>query len=232
LLVPVTALVVIWGFTATLTIERGLELLRIQTVYDNVVTPVRGVISALQQERFLIGFQVYDRLMISPDLDLVEQTKAIILVSRSREIVSQESAVVTGALAEQGLPADGGWEIRVPDTPEGGAILADRLLVMSPRHTAVVLAQETPAIGLYRRLREAGVEPGADLAVVGFRKNPVCDYLVPSLTSFEVSLEDYGLRLGEIVLDRLSAGPDDQPVHEVGEMTIVPGESDAHPPRS
>jgi hypothetical protein len=106
LLIPVTGLVVIWGFTATLTIERGHELLRIQTVYDNVVTPVRGVISALQQERFLIGFQAYDRLMISPGLDLVEQTKAIILVSRSREIVSQESAVVTGALAAGRMTVD------------------------------------------------------------------------------------------------------------------------------
>jgi DNA-binding LacI/PurR family transcriptional regulator len=135
------------------------------------------------------------------------------------------------ALAEHDLPAVGEWEIRVPDTPEGGTVLADRLLEMSPRPTAVVLAQETLAIGLYRRLREAGAEPGRDLAVVGFRKNPVCDYLVPSLTSFEVSLVDYGRRLGEIVIGLLAASPDDEPVHEVWGMTVVPGESDAHPPR-
>ncbi|ETK34305.1 sensor histidine kinase [Microbispora sp. ATCC PTA-5024] len=181
LLVPVTALVVIWGFTATLTVQRGLELLRIQTVYDNVVVPTQTLISELQRERFLsvhylatsgtshselddqrrrtdaaaeqlgrvslnavdetppamrdrveqlvrqvgrlddvrdkvddrslsrldaieqysdvaeIGFQAYDRLMISPDLDLVEQTKAVILIGRSREIASQQSALVTGA---------------------------------------------------------------------------------------------------------------------------------------
>ncbi|HEY4421630.1 MAG TPA: substrate-binding domain-containing protein, partial [Pseudonocardia sp.] len=72
----------------------------------------------------------------------------------------------------------------------------------------------------------------ADLAVIGFRRNPVCDHLVPSLTSFEVSLDDYGRRLGEIALGRLTSGyPDDQPVQEVWAMTIVPGESDAHPPR-
>lgn len=39
LLVPVTALVVIWGFAAKLTIEQGQQLLRIQKVYDNVVSP-------------------------------------------------------------------------------------------------------------------------------------------------------------------------------------------------
>jgi DNA-binding LacI/PurR family transcriptional regulator len=76
------------------------------------------------------------------------------------------------------------------------------------------------------------VEPGTDLAVIGFRKNPVCDHLVPSLTSFEVSLDDYGRRLGEIVLGRLTpVCPDDQPVQEVWAMKIVPGGSDAHPPR-
>ncbi|MEW9534387.1 nitrate- and nitrite sensing domain-containing protein [Microbispora sp. NPDC049125] len=183
LLVPVTALVVIWGFLAAVTIERGLELLRIQAVYDNVVVPVRGVIAELQHERFVsvhylstaiglrsdldtqrrrtdaaaatlerlsqdarsqtppamwdrvqellsrvhrlsglrgqvddrslsrpdaveeysalteIGFQAYDRLMISPDLDLVEQTKAVILIDRSREIASQQSALITGAFS-------------------------------------------------------------------------------------------------------------------------------------
>ena len=76
------------------------------------------------------------------------------------------------------------------------------------------------------------MEPGPDLAVVGFRKNPVCDYLVPSLTSFEVSLEDYGRRLGEIVLGQLSpAGRDARPVQEIWAMNVVPGESDVYPPR-
>lgn len=158
----------------------------------------------------------------------------IALASDDRDITSTFEFVrgYRRALAEHGLQADSRWEIRVPDMPEGGAILADRLLAMTPRPTAVVLAQETLAIGLYRRLREAGVEPGSDLAVIGFRKNPVCDHLVPSLTSFEVSLDDYGRRLGEIVLGRLTPDcPDDQPVQEVWAMTIVPGESDAHPPR-
>lgn len=132
------------------------------------------------------------------------------------------------ALAAHGLePAA---EIRLPDTPEGGGLLAERLLAMAPAPTAVMLAQETLALGLYRRFAEAGVRPGADLAVVGFRKNPVCDYLVPSLTTFAVSLEAYGRRLGEIVLARVASAKD--PVQEVWPMTISPGDSDTAPPRA
>ncbi|MBO3746996.1 nitrate- and nitrite sensing domain-containing protein [Streptosporangiaceae bacterium NEAU-GS5] len=182
LLVPVVSLVVVWAFAATVTIQSALELLRISTIYDNVVVPSRTVVTELQHERLMsavflgsassfhtnldaqrqrtdaaaddlarmskaaaadtppamwdrlqellrqlhrldalrdqvdgrdlsrlngieeyssiveTGYQVYDRIMISPDLDLVQQTKAIILVGRSREVVSQESALISGAL--------------------------------------------------------------------------------------------------------------------------------------
>ncbi|GGO17151.1 hypothetical protein GCM10010116_34650 [Microbispora rosea subsp. aerata] len=191
LLVPVTALLVTWGFAANLTIERGQQLLRIQKVYDNIVIPVDEAIEELQSERFvsvsylawrtsalhtdlqaqrrktdataaqllrlsaqardeappalwdrvqdLIGqmnrldvlrgqvdgqrltrldaieeysavietaHQVYDRLMISPDIDLIEQTNALILIARSSEIVSQESALVLGAQAAGRMTQD------------------------------------------------------------------------------------------------------------------------------
>ncbi|GII53552.1 hypothetical protein Pth03_19410 [Planotetraspora thailandica] len=190
MLVPLTALAVIWGFAATLTVQSGVELLRIQAVYDNVVAPTQGLLQEIQQERtftaaFLakrsgskadleaqrrrvdtaaanlarmsqnargqtppamseriqelitqvgkfpglrsrvddhglsrleaiedysaaaeVGFQAYDRQMISPDMDLIEQTKAVILVDRSREVMSQEVALITGVLTAGRLSPD------------------------------------------------------------------------------------------------------------------------------
>ncbi|MEU6424841.1 nitrate- and nitrite sensing domain-containing protein [Microbispora sp. NPDC046973] len=186
-----TALVVIWGFAAKLTIEQGQQLLRIQKVYDNIVYPVSEAINELQTERFVsvsylawrtsplrtdlqvqrrktdatavlltrlseqardetppamwdrvqdlirqmdrldvlrgqvddqrltrldvieeyssvveTAHQVYDRLMISPDIDIIEQTKALILITRSRELVSQQSALVLGAQASGRMTQD------------------------------------------------------------------------------------------------------------------------------
>lgn len=103
-----------------------------------------------------------------------------------------------------------------------------RLLAMRRWPTAVVLAQETMALELYRLLRLHGVAPGHDLAVIGFRENPVCEHLDPALTCFRLSLEDYGRRLGELVLERLSPAPP-PPVGEVWPMTLVPKESDGPP---
>ncbi|MCI2417424.1 substrate-binding domain-containing protein [Saccharopolyspora sp. K220] len=159
----------------------------------------------------------------------------IALASDDRDINSTSEFIhgYRRTLAEHDVPVEHTWEIRVPDSPEGGAMLAEHLLEMPVCPTAVVLAQETLALGLYRRLHRAGVRPGRDLAVVGFRKNPVCEYLEPSLTSFEVSLEDYGKRLGEIVLDQLSpSGRGECGRQEVWSMAVAPGDSDSYSPRT
>jgi DNA-binding LacI/PurR family transcriptional regulator len=129
------------------------------------------------------------------------------------------------AVAEHGLDDDPELVLRLPDTRDAGGVLTERLLAPADRPTAVVLAQETLAPGLYRHLRANGVEPGRDLAVIGFRENPVCEHLTPSLTCFHVSLEHYGRRLGELVLDRLAPVPP-PPVGELWPMTLVPKDSD------
>ena len=128
------------------------------------------------------------------------------------------------ALADAGLAADPALELRVPDTPTGGADLADLLLTMPKRPTAVMLAQETLALGMYPRLRAGGIEPGADLAVVGFRSNPVCAHLVPSLTCFAADIESYGVRLGELVIDQMGESP--TLAHEIWPLTLLAQDSD------
>ena len=103
-------------------------------------------------------------------------------------------------LADVGLEYDEGLVLRPYDRIAGGHELANVLLDMPERPTAVLLIQETMAMGLYQKLQSAGLRPGQDVAVIGFRENPVCRYLSPSLTSFRVDLRKYGQRLGETIL--------------------------------
>jgi DNA-binding LacI/PurR family transcriptional regulator len=86
------------------------------------------------------------------------------------------------------------------------------------------------AIGLYRRLAEAGVVPGRDLAVVGFREEPRTHFLQPTLTSFRMSLRDLGAQLGETLLATMPAYADHYPQgarNRIWPLELVPGESDA-----
>lgn len=123
--------------------------------------------------------------------------------------------------------------ILVPETIDGGYELGEQLTSLPDRPTAIVLAQNTMVIGLYRYLNTHGQIPGRDLAIIGFRKNPVLDLLTPSLTCFQVSLRDYGRRLGEIVLIQMGGSrpslpqkTETTPPQEVWHMTLVPGDSD------
>lgn len=159
---------------------------------------------------------------------LAERGHRRIAVATADRDVNSDAEFLRGyrdAVTTLDVDDDDALVVRLPDSRDNGDLLGDRLLAMPDRPTAVVLAQETLAPGLYRSLRGHGVEPGRDLAVIGFRENPVCAHLVPALTCFHVSLEDYGRRLGEIVLERLSAAPP-APTQEVWPMELVPKESD------
>ena len=128
------------------------------------------------------------------------------------------------AMERLGLPSDPGLIVRVPDTPDGGWELAEALLAMRERPTAVLLLQETMAIGIYRRLNEAGLRPGRDLAIIGYRQNQVVRHLTPVLTCFDLPLKDYGARLGTMVLERMQTGATPQVLWPV---TLGLGETDA-----
>jgi DNA-binding LacI/PurR family transcriptional regulator len=49
----------------------------------------------------------------------------------------------------------------------GGYQIAQQLLAMKDRPTAIVLVNESIAIGFYRGMSEAGLKPGRDIAIIG-----------------------------------------------------------------
>ena len=67
------------------------------------------------------------------------------------------------------------------------------MLRMRDRPTAVILIYELMAIGLYRRLSEAGLSPGRDIAVDRLPRVPASRFLSPTLTCFRLSLRDLGV---------------------------------------
>jgi DNA-binding LacI/PurR family transcriptional regulator len=133
------------------------------------------------------------------------------------------------ALSRHGIQYDPRLVIRAASSEQGGYQIAHEILAMTDRPTAVVLIYEQMAIGLYRRLSEAGLMPGRDIAVIGFRESPLSRFLSPTLTSFRLSLRDLGVALGESLLASMPAYADVYPqglVQRVWPMQLVPGESD------
>jgi DNA-binding LacI/PurR family transcriptional regulator len=134
------------------------------------------------------------------------------------------------ALARHGIAYDASLVMHARPSEQGGYQVAHDLLALAERPTAVVLIYEPMAIGLYRRLNEARVIPGHDIAVVGFRESPLSRFLSPTLTCYRVSLRDLGISLGESLLATMPAYADaypQGPVHKIWPLELVVGESDA-----
>jgi len=108
---------------------------------------------------------------------------------------------------------------RVPDRADAGIELARRVLQVPRRPSAMVLAQETLALSLYPELSAAGLRIGADIALLGFRDNPVCAPLRPRLPAFELDVQDLGYRLGETLLQQM--GPSSDPGLELWPVTTL-----------
>jgi DNA-binding LacI/PurR family transcriptional regulator len=133
------------------------------------------------------------------------------------------------ALARHGIAFDQSLVIYTSSSEQGGYQAAHQLIGMAQRPTAILLVYELMAIGFYRGLRDAGLNPGQDVAVIAFRESPLSRFLSPALTCFRVSLRDLGIGLGESLLASMPAYADIYPqgiVRRVWPMELVEGDSD------
>ncbi|AJY46308.1 LacI family DNA-binding transcriptional regulator [Martelella endophytica] len=111
----------------------------------------------------------------------------------------------------------------------GGYEIGSRILESKHRPSAIVLNAEMMSIGLYRRLGEAGLTPGKDLAIIAERESPVGRFLSPRLTCFRIDAAALGCSLGEMLLSTLPAFAEqyaDVPRQQIWPFDLVEGESD------
>jgi len=93
-------------------------------------------------------------------------------------------------------------------TARSGYELGQNLLEI-PEVTAVFAANDQMALGLLRRLHEAGREVPRDLSIVGFDDIPEAAYFTPPLTTIRQDFTDLGRRCLYALLARIEgeAGP-------------------------
>lgn len=133
------------------------------------------------------------------------------------------------ALAAHGLSLDPDLIFRSTPNEAGGYQVARELLSKKDRPTAILLVNESIAIGFYRGLSEAGLKPGRDIAIIG-RHSPQTHFLSPSLTGFDLSRRDLGIALAETLLATMPAFSHFYPNAELRKIwreELIEGESDA-----
>jgi DNA-binding LacI/PurR family transcriptional regulator len=105
----------------------------------------------------------------------------------------------------------GDWSAR------SGYELGQRLLD-APGVTAVFAANDQMALGLLRRLREAGRETPRQISIVGFDDIPEAAYFSPPLTSVRQDFAAVGRRCMQLLLEQLGTG------RRIAARAVVPAE--------
>lgn len=109
------------------------------------------------------------------------------------------------------LEADGDFTIR------GGHSAVSTLLDLAKPPTAVFLMSDEMAFGALQALRERGLRPGHDIAVVGFDDHPAAEAF--GLTTVRQPVRDLGRTGARLMLDRLDGFGDVE--HHPVELTLV-----------
>ena len=131
------------------------------------------------------------------------------------------------ALEEAGAPVPallrGDW------TPRSGYEVGQTLLEI-PDLTAVLAANDQMALGLLRRLHEAGRTVPLDLSIVGFDDIPEAAYFTPPLTTVRQDFAELGRRCLHILLSRIK-GEDGQTRVVVAPELVVRNSTGTPPKR-
>lgn len=101
---------------------------------------------------------------------------------------------VRGAVFEAGFSEENGYEA------------GEKLLKKGKLPTGFVVASDLPAIGLMKRLREAGYTIPRDLSVIGFGDFRLSAYVHPALTTVKLPLDEIGRRAADALIAQYKGG--------------------------
>lgn len=121
------------------------------------------------------------------------------------------------ALAAAGRPAPATW---TGDWTPASGYRAGLEIAADPAVTAVFVANDEMATGLYRALHEAGRRIPQDVSVVGF-DDLLAEYLWPPLTSVHQDFDALGQALMNLLVEQIEA-PDIHDARQPSESVIVP----------
>jgi DNA-binding LacI/PurR family transcriptional regulator len=108
------------------------------------------------------------------------------------------------AMAEAGMPVDSTLIADGETSLAGGHAAMVALLRRNPRPTAVFVYNDQMAVGALHALREHGLRPPEDMALIGFDGIALGQFVAPELTTIDYPRGDIGRLAVETVMDRLN----------------------------
>lgn len=155
------------------------------------------------------------RLVADHLLGLGHEEPAVIAGAPYASTGVDRTAGFVDRYAEAGLPLPSSRVVHSSFDAAGGRSAARALLDAPRRPTAVFAVNDFAAFGALGALRDAGLSPGEDVAVVGFNDVPVAADLPVPLTTVRSPMHDMGRRAMHMLTEILAG-------HEVSSEQLMP----------
>ena len=130
------------------------------------------------------------------------------------------------ALERAQLPVDEQLIVHGHLTETGGFSMAQQLLALQQRPTALLCATDAMAIGAMAACRAIGLRVGEDISIMGYGNSDAGRYSNPPLSTIEHCIFENGQHLGQVLLSVL-AGESPHSLHYLEPVVLVPRSSDA-----
>ena len=108
------------------------------------------------------------------------------------------------ALADYGIPYREEYLFEGNVDYDSGVSIAERISREKVDVTAVVAAADIFAIGLMKGFYEEGIRVPEDISIIGFDDMPLCDMMVPSLSTMRVRKQELGAAAIARLMDRIA----------------------------
>lgn len=165
-------------------------------------------------------------------LDLGHRRIALLNGLKGRTFAEHRELGYLAALSARGVSFDPALMSNSPFTDEVAFRTAQAMLELRPRPTAFLAGSMMTALGVFRAIRQAGMELGTDVSMIAH--DDVFPYLnadnmYPSMSTTRSSIRQAGMRIGDLVLQVLGGKPSDA-VHELWPVELVLRESSGPAP--
>lgn len=128
------------------------------------------------------------------------------------------------ALRQAGIPIDETLVIESPATLQCGTELIQKVMAVSAPPTAVLCYNDAIAIGAMMKLKEMGIIPGKDIAIIGFDDIPEAGIFSPKLSTVSSAIRSMGAHAATLLHSRME-GLDCEPQNIIVEPRLIIRES-------
>ena len=108
------------------------------------------------------------------------------------------------AMAKNNLKVNEDWIIVGGLHEKDGYSAFEKLLELPELPDAIFAINDPNAVGAMKKMREVGIKIPDDIAIIGFSNNPVCEIIIPNLTTIHQPAYEMGKKSTELMFDSIS----------------------------